>query len=90
MEIDAREQLPLSRMRRTGDAIRILELWIACVGFICSWVILYVLYIGVGGARPFLILPESPAHGVCQPMTMALALSMWMNFETRRRESRQI
>ena len=90
MEIDAREQLPLSRMRRTWDAIWILELWIACVGLVRSWVILYVLYIGVGRARPLLILPESPAHGACQPMTTVLALSMWMNFETGRRESRQI
>jgi hypothetical protein len=48
------------------------------------------LYIGVGRARPLLILPESPAHGACQPMTMVLALSMWMNFETEGRESRQI
>jgi len=47
MEIDAREQLSLSRMSRTGDAIRILVLWIACVGFVRSRVVLYVLYIGV-------------------------------------------
>jgi hypothetical protein len=90
MEINPCEQLPLGRMRRTLDAIWILEFWIACVGFIRSWIILYVLYIGVRGARPLLILPESPAHGACQPMTMVLALSMWMNFETGRRESRQI
>jgi hypothetical protein len=48
------------------------------------------LYIGVGGSRPLLILPKTPAHGACQPMTMVLALSMWMNFETEGRESRQI
>jgi len=83
MEIDAREQLPLSRMRRTGDAIRILELWIACVGFVRPRVVLYVLYIGVRGVQPLLTLPESPAHLACQPMTLVLALSMWMNFETR-------
>ena len=62
MEIDARKQLPLRRMRRTWDAIRILELRIACVGFIRSRIILYVLYIVVRRVQPLLTLPEPPAH----------------------------
>ena len=79
MEIDAREQLPLRRMRRTWDATRIFIVWIACVGFIRSRVVLYVLYIGVGRGRTLLTLPEPPAHLVCLPTTMALALRVWMN-----------
>lgn len=62
MEIDTREQLPLGRMRRAWDAIRILELWIARVGFVRSRIILYVLYIVVRRVQPLLTLPEPPAH----------------------------
>ena len=68
-------------MRRTWDVVRILVVWLACVCFVRSRVVLYILYIWVGRGRRLLTAPESPAHGACQPDDVGLQCGC--NFETR-------